>query len=164
MGIRLGGDVIVGGGVTLRRGLAAASGPRSGPYGDHLGLGGPTVEQVCGGTSGSRGSGDEGLGAGGTVASPLQHGRAGGLRQEVERLRLARNSGGADKSCLADRCYAESCLVGRCYARQISRSLHSWTDERRAMAPLGVVVALTDDWTGKDDADLFPEDGSVVRG
>ncbi|KAE8791536.1 F-box only protein 7 [Hordeum vulgare] len=51
-----------------------------------------------------------------------------------------------------------------CYARQISRSLHSWTDERRVVAPLGAVVASTDDWTGKDDAGLFPEDGSVVRG
>ncbi|KAE8808213.1 Serine/threonine-protein kinase HT1 [Hordeum vulgare] len=90
--------------------------------------------------------------------------RAGRLRQEVERLRLARNFDGAVKSCLADRCYAESCLVGRCYARQISRSLRIWTDERRAVAPLDVVVASTDDWTGKDDADLFPEDGSVVRG
>ena len=86
------------------------------------------------------------------------------LRQEVERLRLARNFGGAVKSCLADRCYAESCLVGRCYARQISRSLRIWTDERRAVASLGAVVASTDDWTSKDDADLFPEDGSVVRG
>ncbi|KAE8788934.1 Arginyl-tRNA synthetase [Hordeum vulgare] len=83
--------------------------------------------------------------------------------QEVERLRLARNFGGAVKSCLADRCYAESCLVGRCYARQIFRSLHSWTDERRALAPLGAVVASTDDWTGKDDADLFPEDGLNVQ-
>lgn len=82
----------------------------------------------------------------------------------MERLRLARSFGGAVKSCLADRCYAESCLIGRCYARQISRSLRIWTDERRAVAPLGVVVAPTDDWTGKDDADLFPEDGSLVRG
>ncbi|KAE8782399.1 Serine/threonine-protein kinase HT1 [Hordeum vulgare] len=90
--------------------------------------------------------------------------RAGRLRQEVERLHLARSFGGAVKSCLADRCYTESCLVGRCYARQISRSLRIWTDERRAVAPLGVVVASADDWTGKDDADLFPEDGSVVRG
>ncbi|KAE8768672.1 Serine/threonine-protein kinase HT1 [Hordeum vulgare] len=89
---------------------------------------------------------------------------AGRLRQEVERLRLARNFGGAVNSCLADRCYAESCLVDRCYARQISRSLRIWTDERRMVAPLGAVVASTDDWTGKDDADLFPEDGSVVRG
>ncbi|KAE8770211.1 Arginyl-tRNA synthetase [Hordeum vulgare] len=88
----------------------------------------------------------------------------GRLRQEVKRLRLARNFGGAVKSCLADRCYTESCLVGRCYARQIFRSLRIWMDERRAVAPLGVVVASTDDWTGKDDPDLFPEDGSVVRG
>ncbi|KAE8806796.1 Arginyl-tRNA synthetase [Hordeum vulgare] len=58
---------------------------------------------------------------------------AGRLRQEVERLRLARNFGGAVKSCLADRCYAESCLVGRCYARQIFWSLRIWTDERRAV-------------------------------
>ncbi|KAE8804610.1 Arginyl-tRNA synthetase [Hordeum vulgare] len=92
---------------------------------------------------------------------PLSSGR---LRQQVERLRLAWNFGGAVKSCLADRCYAESCLVGRCYARQISRSLPIWMDERRTVAPLGTVVASTDDWTGKDDADLFPEDGSVVRG
>ncbi|KAE8794809.1 Serine/threonine-protein kinase HT1 [Hordeum vulgare] len=87
----------------------------------------------------------------------------GRLRQEVERFRLARNFGGAIKSCLADRCYAESCLVGRCYTPQISRSLRIWTDERRAVAPLGAVVASTDVWTGMDDADLFPEDGSVVR-
>ncbi|KAE8813407.1 Serine/threonine-protein kinase HT1 [Hordeum vulgare] len=52
----------------------------------------------------------------------------------------------------------------RCYARQIFRSLRIWTDERRVVASLGAVVASTDDWTGKDDADLFPEDGSVVRG
>ena len=88
---------------------------------------------------------------------------AGRLRQEVERLRLAWNFGGAVKSCLADRCYAESCLVGRCYARQISRCLRIWTDERRVVASLGAVVASTDAWTGKDDADLFPEDGSVDR-
>ncbi|KAE8766526.1 Serine/threonine-protein kinase HT1 [Hordeum vulgare] len=89
---------------------------------------------------------------------------AGRLRQEVERLRLARNFDGAVKSCPADRCYAESCLVGSCYARQIFRSLRIWTDERRTVAPLGAVVASTDDWPGKDDANLFPEDGSVVRG
>ena len=71
--------------------------------------------------------------------------------------------GGAVKSCLANRCYTESCLVGRCYARQIFQSLHVWTDERRAVAPLGVVVASTDVRIGKDDADLSPEDGSVVR-
>ncbi|KAE8808179.1 Serine/threonine-protein kinase HT1 [Hordeum vulgare] len=86
----------------------------------------------------------------------------GRLRQEVERLRLARNFGGAVKSCLAVRCYAESWLVGRCYAREISRSLRIWTDERRAVASLGAVVASTDDWTGKDDADLFPEDGLTM--
>ncbi|KAE8777227.1 Arginyl-tRNA synthetase [Hordeum vulgare] len=84
---------------------------------------------------------------------------AGRLRQEVERLRLARNFGGAVKSCLADRCYAESCLVDRCYARQIFRSLRIWTDERRAVALLGTVVTSTDVWTGMDKADLFPEDG-----
>ncbi|KAE8782622.1 Peroxidase 2 [Hordeum vulgare] len=89
--------------------------------------------------------------------------RAGRLRQEVERLRLARNFGGAVKSCLAGRCYAESCLVGRCYARHISRSLRIWTDERRAVAQLGAVVASTDDWTRKDDADLFPEDGPELE-
>ncbi|KAE8807660.1 Serine/threonine-protein kinase HT1 [Hordeum vulgare] len=77
----------------------------------------------------------------------------------MERLRLAWNFDGAVKSCLADRCYVESCLVGRCYARQISRSLRIWTDERRVVAPLGTMVASTDDWTDKDDADLFPEDG-----
>ncbi|KAE8785737.1 Serine/threonine-protein kinase HT1 [Hordeum vulgare] len=88
---------------------------------------------------------------------------AGRLRQEVERLRLAWNFGGAVKSCLADRWYAESCLVGRCYARQISRSLRIWTDERRVVVPFGAVVASMDVWTGMDDADLFPEDGSVVR-
>ncbi|KAE8800686.1 Disease resistance protein RPP13 [Hordeum vulgare] len=38
---------------------------------------GPTVERVCGGTFGSRGSGDKRLDAGGAVASPLQHGRQG---------------------------------------------------------------------------------------
>ena len=70
---------------------------------------------------------------------------------------------GAVKSCLADRCYAESCLVGRCYARHIFQSLRVWTDERRAVALLGAVVASTDVCTGKDDADLSPEDGSVVR-
>ncbi|KAE8774115.1 hypothetical protein D1007_53540 [Hordeum vulgare] len=86
---------------------------------------------------------------------------AGRLRQEVEWLRLARNFGGAVKSCLVDRCYAESCLVGRCYARQIFRSLRIWTDERRVVAPLGAVVASMDVWTGMDDADLFPKDGSV---
>ncbi|KAE8772180.1 Serine/threonine-protein kinase HT1 [Hordeum vulgare] len=89
---------------------------------------------------------------------------AGELRQKVERLRLARKFGGAVKSCLADKCYAESCLVGRCYAGQISRSFRNWTVERRAVAPLGAMVASTDDWTGKGDADLFPEDGSMVRG
>ena len=81
----------------------------------------------------------------------------------MERLRLARSFGGAVKSCLADRCYAESCLVGRCYARQIFQSLRVWTDERGAVVPLGAVVASTDGRTGKDDADLSPEDGSVVR-
>lgn len=59
------------------RDLAAASRPRSGSYRAHLGLGGPTVERVCGETSGSQGSGDERLGAGGVVANPLQHGRLG---------------------------------------------------------------------------------------
>ena len=77
----------------------------------------------------------------------------------MEWLRLARSFGEAVKSCLADRCYAESCLVGRCYARQISRSLCIWTDERRAVAPLGAMVVSTDDWPGKDDADIFSEDG-----
>ncbi|KAE8768844.1 Serine/threonine-protein kinase HT1 [Hordeum vulgare] len=106
------------------------------------------------------------VGGGGYPAQLLEKSllRAGRLRQEVERLRLARNFGGAVKSCLADRCYVESYLVGRRYARQISRSLRIWTDERRAVAPLGAMVASTDDWTGKDDADLFPEDGLVVRG
>ena len=33
----------------------------------------------------------------------------------------------------------------------------------QAVASLGAVVASTDVWTGKDDADLYPEDGSVVR-
>ncbi|KAE8800641.1 Serine/threonine-protein kinase HT1 [Hordeum vulgare] len=80
----------------------------------------------------------------------------------MERLRLTRNFGGVVKSCLADRCYAESCLVDRCYARQISQSLRIWTDERRAVEPLDVVVASTDNWTGKDDADLFPEDGKKI--
>jgi hypothetical protein len=60
------------------------------------------------------------------------------------------------KSCLADRCYDVSYLVGRCYARQIFQNLRVWTDERGA-------VASTDGRTGKDDADLFSEDGSVVR-
>ena len=41
--------------------------------------------------------------------------------------------------------------------------LHVWADERRAVAPLGVVVASTDVRPGKDDADLTSEDGSVVR-
>ena len=84
-------------------------------------------------------------------------------RQEVERLRLARSFGGVVKSCLADRCYAESCLVGRCYARQIFQSLRVWTDERKAVMPLCAVVAAMDVRTGKDDVELSPEDGSVVR-
>ena len=33
----------------------------------------------------------------------------------------------------------------------------------RAVAPSGAVVASTDGRTGKDDADLSPEDGSEVR-
>ena len=88
---------------------------------------------------------------------------AGRHRQEVERLRLLWSFGGAVKSCLADMCYAESCLVGRCYARQIFRSLRVWTDERKAVAPLGALVASTDVRIGKDDADFSLEDGSVVR-
>ena len=79
---------------------------------------------------------------------------AGRQGQEVERLPLARSFGGAVKSCLADRCYSESCLLGRCYARQVFQSLRVWTDERRAVAPLGAVVASTDVRIGKDDADL----------
>ena len=71
--------------------------------------------------------------------------------------------GGDVKSCLADRCYAVSCLVGRCYARQIFQSLRVGIDERRAVESLGAVVASTDGRTGKDDADLSPEDGSAVR-
>ena len=81
----------------------------------------------------------------------------------MERLRLARSFGEAVKSCPADRCYAESCLVGRCYARLIFQSLRVWTDERRTVAPLGAVVASTDVQTGKEDADLSVEDGSVDR-
>ena len=81
----------------------------------------------------------------------------------MEQLRLARSFGGVAKSCVADRCYAESCLVGRCYARQIFHSLRIWTDERRAVAPLGAVVASTDGQTSKNDADLSPEDGTAVR-
>ncbi|KAE8777607.1 Serine/threonine-protein kinase HT1 [Hordeum vulgare] len=119
------------------------------------------------GGAGSTGRSHEAVGASatggvGSRCRGVDDWSAGRLRQEVERLRLARNFGGAVKSCLADRCYAESCLVGRCYARQISRSLRIWTDMRRAVAPLGAVVALMDVWTDMDDADLFPEDGSVV--
>ena len=33
----------------------------------------------------------------------------------------------------------------------------------RVVTPLGTVVALMDGRTGKDDADLSPEDGSAVR-
>ena len=62
-------------------------------------------------------------------------------------------------SCLADRCYAESCLVGRCYARRFFKNLRFWTDEHRAVALFGAVVASTDVRTGKDDTDLSPEDG-----
>ena len=80
----------------------------------------------------------------------------------MERLRPARSFGGDVRSCLADRCYALSCLVGRCYARQILLSLRVSMDERREMVPLGAVVALTDGRTGKDYADLSPEDGSAV--
>ena len=88
---------------------------------------------------------------------------AGSQRQEVERLRLARSFGGAVKSCLADRCYAESCLVGRCYARQIFESLLVWTDERRAVAPWtlrwmsGMIMIMQisllkmDQWSDDDD-------------
>ena len=107
---------------------------------------------------------------------------AGGQRQEVERLRLARSFGGDVKSCLADRCYALSCLVGRCYARQIFQRLQAvsaggtWRHgaavyrqrpgraqqfARREVVPLGAVVASTDGRTGKDDADLFLEDGLI---
>uniref|UniRef100_M8B6B7 Uncharacterized protein n=1 Tax=Aegilops tauschii TaxID=37682 RepID=M8B6B7_AEGTA len=74
-------------------------------------------------------------------------------RQEVERLRLARSFDGDVKSCLA----------GKCYARQILQNLSVWMDERRAVALLGAVVASTDGRTGKDDANLSPEDGSAVR-
>ncbi|KAE8797458.1 Serine/threonine-protein kinase HT1 [Hordeum vulgare] len=81
----------------------------------------------------------------------------------MEWLRLARRFGGAVKSCLADRCYAESCLLGRCYAQQFFRNLRVWTDEHRAVALFGAVVASTDVRTGKDDTDLSPEDGSVDR-
>ena len=88
---------------------------------------------------------------------------AGSQRQEVERLRLARSFGGDVKSCLTDRCYALSCLVGRCYARQIFQSLRVGMDVRRAVESLGAVVASTDGQTGKDDAYLFPEDGTAVR-
>ncbi|KAE8785052.1 Serine/threonine-protein kinase HT1 [Hordeum vulgare] len=59
----------------------------------------------------------------------------------MERLRLARRFVGTVKSCLADRCYAESCLVGRCYARQFFQNLRVWTNEPRAVALFGAVVA-----------------------
>ncbi|KAE8778685.1 Serine/threonine-protein kinase HT1 [Hordeum vulgare] len=60
-----------------------------------------------------------------------------------------------------DRCYVVSCLLDRCYARQIFQSLHVRMDERRTVAPLGVVVASTDGRTGKGDTDLSPENGTV---
>ncbi|KAE8785054.1 Serine/threonine-protein kinase HT1 [Hordeum vulgare] len=59
----------------------------------------------------------------------------------MERLRLARRFGGTVKSCVADRCYTESCLVGRCYARQFFHKLRVWTNERKAVALFGSVVA-----------------------
>ena len=46
---------------------------------------------------------------------------------------------------------------------QIFRSLLIEMDERRVVKSLGVVVASTDGRTGKDDADLSPEDGRAVR-
>ena len=71
----------------------------------------------------------------------------------MERLRLARSFGGDVKSCLA----------GRCYARQILLNLRVWMDARRAVATLDTLVTSTDGRTGKDDADLSPEDGTAVR-
>ncbi|KAE8773125.1 Arginyl-tRNA synthetase [Hordeum vulgare] len=59
----------------------------------------------------------------------------------MERLRLARRFGGTIKSCMANRCYAESCLVCRCYARQFFQNLRVWTNDRRAVALFGAVVA-----------------------
>ncbi|KAE8799357.1 Serine/threonine-protein kinase HT1 [Hordeum vulgare] len=82
---------------------------------------------------------------------------------EMEWHRLAQRFGGAVKSCLADRCYAESCLVGRCYARRFFKNLRFWTDEHRVVALFGAVVTSTYVRTGKDDTDLSPEDGSVDR-
>ncbi|KAE8812873.1 Serine/threonine-protein kinase HT1 [Hordeum vulgare] len=76
----------------------------------------------------------------------------------VERLHLDRSFDGDVKSCLADRCYAVSCLLDGCYVRQIFRSLHVRMDERRTVAPLGVVVASTNGRTDKGDTDLSPED------
>ena len=102
----------------------------------------------------------------------------------MERLRLARSFGGDVKSCLTNKCYALSCLVGRCYARQIFQGLqvvsagdtwqhgaevYQWRPRcaqlfaRREEVPFGAVVASTDVRIGKDDVDLSPEDGLVVR-
>ncbi|KAE8799290.1 Serine/threonine-protein kinase HT1 [Hordeum vulgare] len=50
-----------------------------------------------------------------------------------------------------------------CYARQFFQNICIWTDEHRAVALFGVVVASTDVRIGKDDTDLSLEDGSVDR-
>ncbi|KAE8803267.1 Serine/threonine-protein kinase HT1 [Hordeum vulgare] len=88
---------------------------------------------------------------------------AGRQRQEVGRIRPAGSFGGDVRSCPADRCYALSCLFGRCYARQILQSLRVWMNERREVAPLGVVAASMDGRTGMDDADFSLEDESAVQ-
>lgn len=77
LGGRLDGGVAVGGKVSLRSDLAAATRPRSGPFVAHMGLGMATGVRACGGRFGRQGSGDELMGVGGFDASLLQHGRWG---------------------------------------------------------------------------------------
>ena len=99
----------------------------------------------------------------------------GRQKQEVERLNLARSSGGDAKSCLADTCYTLLCLVGKSNARQIfqrlqvvsgggtwrhgvevyrRRPLRAKKSVRREVVTLGAVVVSTVVRPGKDYASV----------
>ena len=87
--------------------------------------------------------------------------RAGRQRHEVERLRLARSFKWRCQA-MPGRQVLRCVMPGRQVLRTTDLSESSRLDGHAGRWRRGVVTS-TVVWTGKDDADLYPEDGSVAR-